>query len=56
MDKIELTIFQLKNLFKAGMEREEENFAVEVDYMDDEERTAPDFGEYMQQVHNIKID
>ncbi len=53
--EITLKVSQLKWLFVAGMARERENIEVDTDEREEENREAPDFGEFMLTVHDIKL-
>lgn len=53
MEKITLTLEELRNLFIAGSVFGEETLSYNIDELD--EVTAPDFDEYMEKNHNIKI-
>ena len=52
--QVTLSISELKNIFKAGMELE--NQWTKLECIDNIEKiTAPDFGEYMKEIHDIEI-
>ena len=51
--QVTLSISELKNIFKAGIELE--NQCWEVAYGERDEIDALDFGEYMKEIHDIEI-
>jgi hypothetical protein len=51
--QVTLSISELKNIFKAGMELADQWTEMDTDERD--EIDALDFGEYMKEVHNIEI-
>jgi hypothetical protein len=51
--QVTLSISELINIFKAGMVWE--NQWMEMGLEEREEIDAPDFGEYMEEVHDIEI-
>jgi len=53
MKTYEFTIEQLRNLFIAGGEFEKDT--IDLNMGEVEEVTAPDFGDYLKQVHNIEV-
>ena len=53
-DKITLTLAELKSIFIAGEDFERDTINVETD--EAEKVTEPDFGDYMFEVHGIKLD
>jgi hypothetical protein len=48
-----LSISELKAIFKAGMELEHQWMEMDMDKRD--EITAPNFDEYMKEIHDIEI-
>jgi hypothetical protein len=51
--QVTLSISELKNIFKAGMELENQWMEMELEEI--EEIDALDFGEYMKEIHDIEI-
>lgn len=54
-DKFELTIADMKNLFMSGMDREREDTLVDTDELEEDDREALDFGDYIKSAHNINL-
>jgi len=47
------TLIELKAIFIAGMDRESENILVNTYELEEKERKAKDFDEFMKEVFNI---
>lgn len=55
-DKFELTVADMKNLFMSGMDREREDTLIDMEELNEDDREALDFGDYIKSVHNITLD
>lgn len=53
--KFEFTLAQIKDIFRAGMDREREDTLIDMEELTEEDREALDYGDYMKEVHNINV-
>ena len=54
-ETFEMTLMQLKSIFIAGMQRENENIEIDMGVIKSDGREFSDFGDFMEETFDIKI-